>query len=124
MRLTDDMDRMILTAVCDDFVTLECIVDKLFAQPASASNPIEFTDLQRRLLKLIADKLINAYLLHAEPPYMTSIAIGSEGLSTSWFYITRRGGKCLQNSSRKPGRIKRGGAKLPDDSEYTPSVTF
>jgi hypothetical protein len=123
MRLTDELDRLILAAVCDDFMTLEFIADKLFKPAGGNPAKLDAGTIQSRLLSLISDKLINAYLLHADPPYITSIDIGYEGLSTSWFYITQRGRKCLGNASRKGARVPRRGAG-PDKGGYTSVVQF
>jgi hypothetical protein len=123
MRLTDEFDRMILAAVCDDFVTLEFIADKLFKPASGVHTKLDAGTVQSRLFSLISDKLINAYLLHADPPYITSIDIGHEGLATSWFYITQRGRKCLGNASRKSARVPRRGTG-PDKGGYSSAVQF
>jgi hypothetical protein len=123
MRLTDDLDRLILAAVSDDFMTLEFIADKLFKPVGGVPARLDAGTIQSRLLSLISDKLINAYLLHADPPYITSITIGYDALSTSWFYITQRGRKCLGNSSRKGARVPRRGTD-PAKGGYTSAITF
>jgi hypothetical protein len=122
MRLTDEMDRLILEAVGDDFITLDCIIEGV-SMPAGGAK-LDPTDLQRRLLSLVSDKLINAYLLHAEPPFITPIQIGSRSIPTSWFYITQRGRKCLRNSARKYQHVHRDSANQSDASEFTSAVNF
>jgi hypothetical protein len=121
MRLTDEIDRRILAAVCDDFTILECILDKV---SGDVSGSLDRADLQNRLLRLVSDKLINAYLLHAEPPFMTRVQINSDDIQNSWFFIAQRGRKCLSNSSPKYRRTRRGGANPPDKSDYTPAVNL
>src|SRR5258708_37033338 len=123
MRLTDELDRMILAAVCDDFMTLEFIADKLLKPVAGVPPKLDAGTLQSRLFRLISDKLITAYLLHADPPYITSVNIGYKALSTSWFYITQRGRKCLGNALRKGARGPRRGTG-PDKGGYTSVVHF
>jgi hypothetical protein len=102
MRLTDDLDRVILAAVSDDFTTLEFIAEKLSFSPDIAVGKLDAEALLRRLLQLIGEKHINAYLLHADPPFITPIEIGDKAaLATCWFYITQRGRKFLLNSAGK-----------------------
>jgi hypothetical protein len=102
-------------------MTLEFIADKLFKPVGGVPAKLSAGTIQSRLLSLITDKLINAYLLHADPPYITSIDIGYDALSTSWFYITQRGRKCLGNASRKGARLPRRGTG-PGKDGYTSAV--
>jgi hypothetical protein len=123
MRVTDELDQLILTAVCDDFMTLEFIADKILRPAGGNPGKYDAGVLQSRLMTLISDKLINAYLLHADPPYITPISIGPDALGTSWFYVTQRGRKCLGKSSRKGTRAPRRGAG-PDKGGFTSVVNF
>ena len=124
MRLTDEMDRLILAAVCDDFMTLEFIVGELSKKVPGISGRHGSLHLQAHLLNLISDKLINAYLLHAEPPYITPIEISYKGLAASWFYITQRGRKCLRNSADLHATVPGSSTNSPDENEYTSAVNF
>jgi hypothetical protein len=124
MRLRDELDHLILAAVGDDFMTMEFIADKLLTPASGIPGKLDAKSLQARLLKLITDKLINAYLLHADPPFITPVEIGHDALPTSWFYITQRGRKCLSNWSAKHGRVLRGGASQGGDKAYTPAINF
>ena len=120
MRMTDELDRLVLDAVGDDFIPLEQIVRRL-AVPGRISGKLDPDLLFSRLLDLIADKLVSAYLLHADPPYITPVSAPSGALPASWFYITERGRKCLAHASR------RGGSPDSDtrgDDRYTPAVNF
>ena len=116
MRMTDELDRLVLDAVGDDFIPLEQIVHRI-AVPGRISGKLDPELLFSRLLDLIADKLINAYLLHADPPYITPVSVPSGALPSSWFYITERGRKCLANASRRRG-------SQDSDDRYTPAVNF
>jgi hypothetical protein len=124
MRLTDELDHLILSAVGDDFMTLEFIADKLLKPAGGIPGKLDAKNLQARLLKLISNKLINAYLLHADPPFITPIEIGHDALPTSWFYITQRGRKCLSNLSGKQDRVLRRGANSRGDKAFTPAINF
>src|SRR6266567_3818643 len=106
MRLTDELDRLVLAAVCDDFVTLESIIDKLSGPGVGIAGKLDAGILHCCLFDLIADKLVSAYLLHADPPYITPVEIGDDALPTCWFYITQRGKKCLANSARQQARLQ------------------
>jgi len=123
MRLTDEMDHLILAAVGEDFMTLEFIADKVLP-PVSGPGKLDAKNLQTRLLNLIKSKLINAYLLHADPPFITPIEIGYDALPTSWFYITQRGRKCLSNLSGRQDRVLRRGANSRGDKAFTPAINF
>src|SRR6202035_799697 len=101
MRMTDELDRLLLSAVGDDFVTLESIVEKLGRPEGPVFGRLDHDLLYSRLLTLIADRLINAYLLHADPPYITPVNTSPGALPTSWFYITQRGRRCLANGDRR-----------------------
>jgi len=123
MRLTDDLDQLILAAVCDDFMTLEFITDKILRPPGGDAGKYDAESVHSHLLQLISDKLINAYLLHADPPYITPINIGIDALGTSWFYITQRGRKSLGNTSRKQALVRRRGNSA-SPGEYTSAVSL
>ena len=122
MRLTDELDRLVLCAVGDDFVTLDFIVDKLGGPDSNFAGKVDSGVVYGRLLNLLADKLINAYLLHADPPYITPVEIGGGTLATSWFYITQRGRKCLANGLRRRRSLHSSKSDSPD--QYTPAVNF
>ena len=122
MRLTDELDRLVLGAVGDEFVPLEFIVDKLGRPGSPIIGRLDPDLIYSRLLNLIADKLINAYLLHAEPPYITPVQISPRALPTSWFYITQRGRKCLASGAR--GRVALRDKDARPEDEYPPAVNF
>lgn len=122
MRRTDGLDRLLLSAVGDDFVTLESIVEKVSGSNGPAFGKLDSESVYSRLLTLVADKLINAYLLHADPPYITPVNTNLACLPTSWFYITQRGRKCLANGVRRRVALQRPDAD--SDQEYKPAVNF
>jgi len=123
MRLTDELDQLILTAVCDDFMTLEFIADNILRPAGGNPGKYDAGNLHSRLLTLISDKLIKAYLLHADPPYITPLNIGHDALGTSWFYITQRGRKCLGKSSGKQTPVQGRGTD-PEPGKFNPAVNY
>ena len=122
MRMTDEMDRLILASVSDDFVTMESIVDKL-SQPGQR-HALNAGDLHRRFLDLIADRLVNAYLLHADPPYITPMEIGYDALWSCWFLITQRGKKCLAQPGRKRASAQPADTDSRDRTRFTSALHF
>jgi hypothetical protein len=123
MRRTDGLDRLLLSAVGDDFVTLESIVERVSCSDGPVFGKLDPESVYGRLLTLVADKLINAYLLHADPPYITQVSANPGCLPTSWFYITQRGRKCLANVARRRVPLQRRDTDSPG-KEYRPAVNF
>jgi len=97
----DELDRMILGVVSRDFEPLESILSKLARSGAEAND----SDIERRLVSLVADKFIGGYLLHAEPPYLTEVEINEVTIYEAWFYITTKGKKLLNKSSDRPETV-------------------
>jgi hypothetical protein len=123
MRMTDALDRLLLGAVGDDFVSLESIVEKLSRPGGPVFGKLDSETIYSRLLTLVSEKLINAYLLHADPPYITPVSMNPGCLPTSWFYITQRGRKCLAKGARQRTALHRRDSDTPGQ-EYTPAVNF
>lgn len=92
---TDELDRAILSAVSEDFEPLEAIVRKVSIPEGRFPELAEPGRLDTRLISLIADKLISAYFLHADPPFITPVDMRYEKLTRTWFLITERGRTCL-----------------------------
>ncbi len=93
-----DFDRLILASVAKDLEPFEAIQEKLsrfleVSEGAGASHQLESC-----LLRLIAEDMIAAYLLHAEPPYITVVDVNTSKLENLWFYITDHGEKVLLES--------------------------
>lgn len=108
---TDELDRAILSAVSEDFEPLESIVRKVSIPEGRFPELLEPGKLDTRLICLVADRLISAYLLHADPPFITPVDIRHEKLSRAWFLITERGMKCLGPEPRATSpKLRRPGA--------------
>jgi hypothetical protein len=86
------IDRVVLEAVSDDYQSFESVADKLSQADAGAWAVI---DVERILLISIANKLIAAYLIHADPPYATEVGADSSNIRTYWFCITEEGRRHL-----------------------------
>jgi hypothetical protein len=81
-----ELDRVVLEAVSEDYQSFESIVSKL-----SQFADIVVADIERTLLSCIADNLVAAYLIHADPPYATEVGASSETIRRYWFCITEQG---------------------------------
>jgi len=90
-----ELDRVVLEAVSEDYQSFEAVVSKL-----SQAN-CGIAEIQRVLLSSIANKLVAAYLLHADPPYATEVGADSENISRYWFCITEEGRRYLDRQVRK-----------------------
>ena len=90
-----ELDRVVLEAVSEDYQSFEAVVSKL-----SQAN-CGIAEIQRVLLSSIANRLVAAYLLHADPPYATEVGTDSENISRYWFCITEEGRRYLDRQVRK-----------------------
>jgi hypothetical protein len=85
---TQDLDRIVLEAVSDDYQSFESVVSKLSRMERA---DCEAPDVERILLTSLANHLVAAYLLHADPPYATEVGIEQDNIRTYWFFITQEG---------------------------------
>ena len=86
-RSADQFDRLILHAVCEDLAPFEAIVNNI-------REHLETEDLEQvasRLLGLIMSGMVDSYLLHIEPPYLTPVDTDAEGIYRHWFFISEAG---------------------------------
>lgn len=115
----DEYDRRILSIVSNDFEPLESIVAALWSGDSIRTREADHGHLHCRLLRLIEHHLIHAYLLHAEPPYLTRVEeVGYDALPTAWFLITENGRSYLGEPG--PDAPKPGSA-LEDSKQAHPS---
>lgn len=99
-----ELDRVILEAVSEDYQSFESVVSKL-----SQASQIGTTDIERMLLSSIADHLVAAYLIHADPPYATEVGVDADTIRRYWFCITEQGREYLRSSPRKQAISRRSG---------------
>jgi hypothetical protein len=87
------LDRVVLEAVSEDYEPFEAVVRKLSnsTQALGGANEIE-----RSLLSSIANNFIEAYLIHADPPYATAVGANLDTVRRYWFYITEQGKEHLR----------------------------
>lgn len=96
-----DLNRMILEIVLRDFEPFESIVAKL-----SEAHPEVGTDeVKGLLLALLADDLLGAYLIHADPPYFTAVDVTPDSIEWHWLLITEEGKKRLQAPSNSQAGV-------------------
>ena len=83
---------MILELVLRDFEPFESIVAKL-----SKANPtIGPGEVKGFLLALLADDWVGTYLIHADPPYFTTVDATPDTIEWYWFLITEEGKRQLE----------------------------
>ncbi len=96
-----DLNRMILEIVLRDFEPFESILAKLSEAHAEAGSE----EVKRLLLALLADDLVEAYLIHADPPYFTAVDATPDTIEWYWLLITEKGKSQLQPTSEPQASI-------------------
>lgn len=90
-----DLNRMILEIVLRDFESFESIVAKL-----SGTRPgVDSEEIKGLMLALLANDLIAAYLIHADPPYFTPVDATPDTIEWYWLLITEEGKRHLEAPS-------------------------
>jgi hypothetical protein len=85
------LEQLILAAVSQDFESFEAIVVRLADWTGRILGDWEMHQVELSLLQLTCNHLVRAYLIHADPPYITSVAATSETVRRHWFLITTKG---------------------------------
>jgi hypothetical protein len=93
-----EFERAILEAVSEEYQSFESVVSKL--SPASQIT-YEVIEIESMLLSLIANNLVGAYLIHADPPYATEVEADPDTIRRYWFCITEQGREYLRRLPRK-----------------------
>jgi len=103
-----ELDRVLLEAVSEDYQSFESVVSKL-----SQANQVAYgvPEVERMLLSSIADHLVAAYLIHADPPYATEVGVDPDTIRRYWFCITEQGREYLRGSPRKQSISRRRGIR-------------
>jgi hypothetical protein len=91
----DELDRVILEVVSDDFEPFESVVSKLAHRSIGIQPQFHIDQIQRSLLRNTVNRLVGAYLIHADPPYMTAVSVSAGTIDRYWFHITESGMKYL-----------------------------
>jgi hypothetical protein len=100
-----DLNRMILELVACDFEPFESILDNLSRRNTDALSACDPDEMQEVLLALVTDGLLGAYLIHADPPYITAADPSLETVQRYWFMITEKGVRYLKNTSAPQARM-------------------
>lgn len=87
-----------MEAVSEDYQSFEAVVNKLSQADQITYEAIEIEGV---LLSSLADNLVAAYLLHADPPYATEVGAEPGTIRRYWFCITEQGREYLRHLSRK-----------------------
>jgi hypothetical protein len=103
-----ELDRVVLEAVSEDYQSFEAVVSKL--SQASDSNA-GVNDIERALLRSIANNFVAAYLLHADPPYATEVGADSDNIRRYWFCITEEGREFLGRLVRRQAAFRKRGTR-------------
>lgn len=92
-----ELDRLILEAVSEDYQSFETVASKL-----SHCDHVQLavSDIERLLLTSIADNLVAAFLIHADPPYATEVEADPETIRRYWFCVTEQGRNYLDGLVR------------------------
>jgi hypothetical protein len=101
----DKFERAALEVVLSDLEPFESITKTLSQQRTASGGTFDTTDLQRLLLRWLADDFVGAYLIHAEPPYLAAVESRSDTIHRYWYRITGRGKRRLHNLQEKHPRI-------------------
>ena len=103
-----ELDRAVLEAVSEDYQSFESVVSKL-----SQADLIDYgaLDIERVLLTFIANHLVAAYLIHADPPYATEVGADQHTIRRYWFCITDEGREYLRGLLRKHAALRRRGLR-------------
>jgi hypothetical protein len=96
-----DLNRMILEIVLRDFESLESIVAKL----SKVKPDVGSDEVKAHLLALLADDLLGAYLIHADPPYFTPVDAAPNSIEFNWLLITEEGKRHLQAPSEPQASV-------------------
>ena len=113
-----ELDRAVLEAVSEDYQSFESIVSKL---SLSDQGQCGATDIERTLLNSMANHLVGAYLIHADPPYATEVGANSDTIRRYWFCITEEGRRYLGHLPQKQA-IARRRAPSPRTSQKSGSA--
>ena len=87
----NELDQIILEVVSDDFESFESVVSKLSRRCIGFQPRILMDQIKGRLLCNTVNGLVGAYLIHADPPYVTAVNISADTIDRYWFHLTGSG---------------------------------
>ncbi len=92
----NELDQITLEAVSDDFESFESVVSKLSRRYIGFQQKIYIEQIKSSLLCNTVNRLVGAYLIHADPPYVTAVDVSADTIDRYWFHITESGRKYLR----------------------------
>jgi hypothetical protein len=90
----NEMDRLLLEAVSNDFEQFDSILDQL-TKWNEVFRTFDRKQIECELLSLLELGYIKVYLLSPNAPHVTEVDSITDDLSAYWFYITGRGKEVL-----------------------------
>jgi hypothetical protein len=94
-----NLNRLVLQVVLHDFETIESILNKSPRWKGETPRTWSASEIKVAILTLLANRLVAAYIIHAEPPYTTAADPNFDTLERYWFIATDRGTEFLQRES-------------------------
>ena len=104
----NELDRVVLETISEEYQSFESIVSKLSQGNDDCAG---VNDIERALLRSIANNFAAAYLLHADPPYATEVGANTDNIRRYWFCITEKGREYLGLMVREQVVFRKLGAK-------------
>jgi hypothetical protein len=96
-----ELKRVVLEAVSEDYESFESVVEKLSRPNHAVDDGCDPDQIERSLLCSIENHLVEAFLIHADPPYATAVAANMDTIRRCWFFITDEGREYLCNLCKK-----------------------
>jgi protoporphyrinogen oxidase len=93
---TDELSRLVLQAVADDFEEIEMIVHDVTKWLGGVDGSTYRRQIEHALMKCIADKNVKAYETSDELQQFVATQADLQKISDHWFYITEQGKKQLR----------------------------
>jgi hypothetical protein len=98
---TAELTRIVLEAVSEDYESFESVVLKLSRLDHPVDDEYDLDQIERSLLCSVENHLVEAYVIHADPPYATAVPVDMETIRRCWFFITDEGREYLCSLCRK-----------------------
>lgn len=93
-----EVRRILLDAVSGDYEPFESIVERFERENARTGWNLNVNQIKIALLNSIAEDLVEAYLVHSEPPFVTAAEATFDTLNRYWFATTEFGELIRRNS--------------------------
>lgn len=102
----NELDQIILEVVSDDFEPFESLVSKLSRRYIGFQQRFHVDQIKSRLLRNTVNGLVGAYLIHADPPYVTAVNVSADTIDRYWFHLTDSGRKLSSRSGRGAMKVR------------------